>query len=125
MLHFWIIENWWSEEEKVSPFWVGFNNLGRAQGSDSPPKNAWDYKSSKIWCNNTEVLPPDWLRDGQKGNQEIPLLDEGYEYRAPTLIPLKKGWNTIVVKAPIGTTKSTSWYQPVKWMFTFVHVPND
>ncbi len=115
----------WSEEESVSKFWVGFNNLGRAQGSDSPPKNEWDHKFSKIWCNNTEVLPPNWLRAGQKGNQEIPLMDEGYEYRVPTLIPLKKGWNTIVIKAPVGTTKSVSWHLPVKWMFTFVQVPND
>ncbi|MBK8054469.1 MAG: hypothetical protein IPK35_14690 [Saprospiraceae bacterium] len=47
-------------------------------------------KYSKIWCNKTEVLPPNWLRAGQKGNQEIPLMDEGYEYRVPTMILLKK-----------------------------------
>jgi hypothetical protein len=82
-------------------------------------------KYSKIWCNKTEVLPPNWLRAGQKGNQEIPLMDEGYEYRVPTMILLKKGWNTIVIKAPIGTTKSTSWHQPIKWMFTFIQVTND
>jgi hypothetical protein len=31
------------------------------------------------------------------------LIDEGYEYRTPTDIYLKKGWNQIMVKAPIGS----------------------
>jgi lysophospholipase L1-like esterase len=110
----------WSNEDKVSKFWIGFTNLGRAQGSDSPPKGRWDHKASKIWCNNEEVLPPNWLRADQKGNLEIPLMDEGYEYRSPTLIPLKKGWNSILIKSPIGTTKSTSWHHPIKWMFTCI-----
>lgn len=55
-----------------------------------------------------------------KGNSEIPLLDEGYEYRSPTKNFLKKGWNEILIKAPIGSFKGRDWQNPVKWKFTFV-----
>jgi hexosaminidase len=112
----------WSDEDKPTKFWIGFYNISRSQASDSPPKGSWDNRGSKVFCNSLEVLPPDWSRPGQKGNMEIPLMDEGYEYRAPTIISLKKGWNTIVIKAPVGTTKSSNWHHPVKWMFTCIKV---
>jgi hypothetical protein len=57
-----------------------------------------------------------------KGNSEIPLLDEGYEYREPTKIPLKKGWNNILIKAPIESFKGKDWQNPVKWMFSFTEI---
>lgn len=58
---------------------------------------------------------------GKKGDFEIPLIDEGYEYREPTKIFLKKGWNTVLIKVPV-TSFSGEWQNPVKWMFTFVEV---
>jgi hypothetical protein len=61
------------------------------------------------------------VRGGQKGNSEIPLIDEGYEYRTPTKIKVHKGWNTVLIKAPVASTKS-EWQNPVKWMFTFVEM---
>jgi hypothetical protein len=64
-----------------------------------------------------------WQRAGQKGNSEIPLTDEGYEYREPTKILLNKGWNTVLIKAPVGSFKGSDWQNPVKWMFTFVEAP--
>ncbi len=70
--------------------------------------------------NGEIVAPPNWARGGQKGNPEIPLIDEGYEYRAPTKILLKKGWNIILIKAPVGSFKARGWQNPVKWMFTFI-----
>jgi len=73
-----------------------------------------------LWVNGKEIAPPVWLRGGQRGNSEIPLMDEGYEYRVPTKINLKKGWNTILVKVPITTFKGRDWQNPVKWMFTVV-----
>ncbi len=112
----------WSEEDKTGNFWIGFHNYGRAQGTDSPPVGKWDHKESKIWCNGVLIAPPNWQRGGQKGDPEIPLMDEGYEYREPTKVRLKKGWNTILVKAPVGSLKSADWHQPMKWMFTFIEV---
>ncbi|HJY23082.1 MAG TPA: hypothetical protein VJ279_09370, partial [Hanamia sp.] len=56
------------------------------------------------------------------GNSETPLIDEGYEYHEPTKILLKKGWNEVLIKAPIGSFKGKDWQNPEKWMFTFLPV---
>lgn len=110
----------WANEDGPKNFWIGFNNISRSPATDSPPANAWDEKGSAIWVNGNLIAPPKWIRAGQKGNAEIPLMDEGYEYREPTKILLKKGWNTVLIKAPIGSFKGKDWQNPVKWMFTFV-----
>jgi lysophospholipase L1-like esterase len=115
------LRNIWSDKEGVKNFWIGFNNLSRSPATDSPPANAWDNKSSAVWVNGKLVVPPQWKQAGQKGNSEIPLTDEGYEYREPTKIFLQKGWNTILIKAPVATFKA-EWQNPVKWMFTFVQI---
>lgn len=52
----------------------------------------------------------------------MPLTDEGYEYRLPTKIFLQKGWNTVLIKAPVGNFKGKDWQNPEKWMFTCVPV---
>lgn len=110
----------WSAKEGVQDFWIGFNNLSRSPATNSPPIGAWDNKQSAVWVNGKLIEPPHWQQGGQKGNSEIPLVDEGYEYRAPTKIFLQKGWNTVLVKAPVGSFKGPDWQNPVKWMFTFV-----
>lgn len=112
----------WSDEKAEKNFWIGFNNLSRSTFSDSPEAGTWDSKNSEIWVNSNKVNPPKWAHSGQKGNSEIPLFDEGYEYRAPTKITLEKGWNTVLVKCPVGNLKSKDAQNPVKWMFTFVEV---
>jgi hypothetical protein len=109
----------WSNEEGLKDFWIGFNNISRSPATDSPPVGAWDDKNSGVWVNGKLVEPPHWKHGGQKGNSEIPLVDEGYEYRGPTKIFLQKGWNNILIKAPVGSFKG-EWQNPVKWMFTFV-----
>ncbi len=116
---YYAIQKIWSNEAGVKKFWIGFNNLGRANATDSPPAGEWDYKSSKIWVNGKLISPPNWKRAGQKGDSETPLTNEGYEYREPSKIYLQKGWNTILIKAPVETFNS-EWNNPVKWMFTFV-----
>ncbi|MGB4959632.1 MAG: hypothetical protein WBO36_09160, partial [Saprospiraceae bacterium] len=73
-----------------------------------------------VWVNGILIAPPQWQHGGQKGNAEIPLIDEGYEYRQTTKIFLIKGWNTVLVKCPIATFKGKDWQNPIKWMFTFV-----
>ena len=112
----------WSDENKVGNFWIGFNNLSRSPATDSPPAGAWDNKGSAIWINGISIEPPLWQRGGQKGNPEIPLIDEGYEYRQPSPVYLKKGWNVVLVKLPVNHFKGKDWHNPVKWMFTLVQV---
>ena len=75
-----------------------------------------------MWVNGKEIDPPKWKHAGMKGNSEWPLTDEGYEYRKPTKIYLQKGWNHILIKAPIASFKGKDWQNPVKWMFTFVEL---
>lgn len=115
----------WSPVEGTAGVWIGFNNISRASATDSPPANEWDRKYSRVWVNGKMIHPPQWKRPGQKGHPEIPLTDEGYEYRAPSQIALKKGWNTILVKLPVGSFKGTDWQNPVKWMFTFAPVDDN
>lgn len=110
----------WSDEAIERDCWIGFGNLSRSQATDSPPEGAWDNKGSAIWMNGKLIDPPKWKRTGQTGNLEIPLIDEGYEYREPAKVLFQKGWNTILVKAPVKNFKGKDWNNPVKWMFTFV-----
>ncbi|MBC6492056.1 family 20 glycosylhydrolase [Flavihumibacter stibioxidans] len=111
-----------SVEAGEKDFWIGFNNLSRSTAADSPPPGAWDNKGSAVWVNGKSIAPPQWKRAGQRGHAEIPLVDEGYEYREPTKIFLQKGWNTVLIKAPVGSFKGKDWQNPVKWMFTFLPV---
>ena len=113
----------WSATDTTAAYWVGFNNLSRSYFSDVPGEGTWDSRQSAVWVNGQLVNPPQWNRPGQKGHSEIPLTDEGYEYREPTRVQLKKGWNTVLIKAPVGSFKGKDWQNPVKWMFTFVPAP--
>lgn len=110
----------WSNEDQTAGFWIGFNDLSRSYASDSPPVGKWDDKGNAIWVNGKLISPPRWKHPARKGNLEIPLIDEGYAYRTPTYIQLKKGWNRVLVKLPIGSFTGKDWNNPVKWMFTFV-----
>ena len=112
----------WSDEKTAKPFWIGFNNLSRSPASDSPPAFEWNEHQASVTVNGEIVLPPVWKRAGQKGHSEIPLVDEGYEYREPTMVQLKQGWNAVRIKIPIGKLKGKDWQNPAKYMFTFVPV---
>ncbi len=112
----------WRDEAGEYPFWIGFYDLSRSPATNTPPANAWDIKGSAVWVNGKLVPAPLWTRPGAKGDPEVPLIDEGYSYRAPTIIRLQKGWNSVLIKAPVGTFKAHDWQTPVKWMFTFLPV---
>lgn len=110
----------YSEKEGFRDCWIGFTNLSRSTASATPPKGQWDNRNSKLWVNGKTVDPPVWKYPGRKPSSlEDPLVDEGYEYRAPTKVYFKKGWNEVLIKAPVGSFKG-HWSDPVKWMFSFV-----
>ena len=110
----------WSDEGGSRPFWIGFNNLSRSYASSSPELGTWDDRKSTLWVNGKVIPPPKWEQPGIEGNLEIPLLDEGYSFREPTMIHLQKGWNEVLIKLPVADFRGQSWSNPVKWMFTFV-----
>ncbi len=110
----------YSETDCIKHAWIGFFNISRSNPTPTPPKDAWDYRNSQVWVNGQMIQPPHWTFPGRiPASDEEPLVDEGYEYREPTEIHLKKGWNRILVKAPIKDF-SSSWQMQSKWMFTFV-----
>ena len=115
----------WSDAEEEREAWIGFENLSRSYASSSPPPDAWDYKGGAVWVNGEAVPAPKWMRAGQKGHPEIPLVDEGYEYRAPSKVRLRKGWNTVLVKAPVASFRARGSQDPVKWMFSFSLLPRN
>lgn len=113
----------YSDRDRVMPTWITFYDYSRSQQAHSPLPGEWNRTHATLWVNDTEIAPPKWLRAGQKGNLEIPYEDENYIMRAPYPIPLKKGWNTVLIKAPMGTFQAPAWYYPYKWMFTFIEAP--
>lgn len=115
----------WSDVDTIVKCWIGFNNYSRSTATKPPPKGAWDYKNSKAWVNGKQIEPPLWKNGGKQINLEVPLVDEGYEYREPTLVQLKKGENKILIKCPVQTFVEKDWQSPVKWMFTFVIVDDN
>ena len=112
----------WSEKDTVKYFWIGFNNYSRSTATQPPPVGQWDDKNSKLWVNGQLITPPIWKMGGQTINLEQPLTDEGYEYRPPVKISLKKGANNVLIKCPVKTFIGKDWQNPVKWMFTFVEM---
>ena len=110
----------WSDEEGIKNFWIGFNNFSRSYASDSPSLGKWDDLGSQVWVNKQIISPPHWKQAGKKGAMEIPLIDEGYSFRKPSTISLKKGWNEVLIKLPVSKLSGKDWQNPLKWMFTFV-----
>ena len=110
----------WADADGSKDFWIGFNNMSRSYASNSPEKGTWDNRKSNVQVNGVLIDPPAWKQAGLSGNMEIPLIDEGYEFRPATKIALKQGWNEVLIKLPIASFKGADWKNPQKWMFTFV-----
>jgi len=89
-----------------------------------PPQGEWDYRKSKIMINDKEIQPPVWSNNHTILSSEIPLGNENFAMRPPIPVTLKKGWNKILLKLPIGEF-STKEVRLQKWMFTFVFVTLD
>lgn len=83
----------WSDADQTVGLLFETQNHSRSEHDAPDPDGAWDYRHSRIWLNGEELLPP-----------------------AGTVL-LRKGWNTVLVKLPVGAF-STPETRLVKWMFT-------
>jgi hypothetical protein len=95
---------------------IEFQDYSRSEHDALPPQGAWDFKGSKVWVNGESILPPVWYHGGTPS-----LMNENSFSRPPIQISLKKGWNKILLKLPVGSF-STPQVRLVKWMFSFVFV---
>ncbi|MBX3253876.1 MAG: beta-N-acetylhexosaminidase [Chitinophagaceae bacterium] len=114
----------WSDSSGILPFWLGTKDLSRSGADATPPKGAWDYTGSSIRINGNVLPPPAWqLADQPSGRLDVPMTDENFYYRKPAPVPVKKGWNEILVKLPMGKFDPLAdWQVPPKWMFTVIPV---
>lgn len=104
--------------------WLETQNYGRSEKDLPPPAGKWDYKESRIWLNDTEVLPPVWTASHRKAMNEIPLGNENMAVRPPIMVNLNKGWNKLLLKLPVAKF-TTPEVRLVKWMFAAVFVTPD
>lgn len=105
-------------DQNVNAF-ISFQDYSRSEKDLPPQQGHWDWKGSKIWINQTELLPPAWKNNHNQKSNEMALRNENIQSRPPSFFLLNKGWNKIVLKLPVGEF-STSQLRLVKWMFTFV-----
>ncbi|MDE5595298.1 MAG: beta-N-acetylhexosaminidase, partial [Muribaculaceae bacterium] len=65
-----------------------------------------------------------WTSAHRERSNEISLGNENFSARKPISVELKRGWNKVLIKLPVGefSTKET---RLVKWMFTFAFTTPD
>lgn len=110
-------------EQHVGLF-LDFQNYSRSESDLAPQQGTWDYKSSRVWLNNKELLPPVWRNTHKDRSNEIPLMNENAASRPPIQVTLQKGWNKLFLKLPVGKFKTPE-VRLVKWMFNAVFVSPD
>lgn len=114
----------YSPKKQNVGLWAEFQNYGRSESDLPPLPGKWDYKESRIWLNDQEILPPVWTATHREKSQEIALGNENCIARPPLRVHLNKGWNKVLLKLPVGKFK-TNEVRLVKWMFTTVFVTPD
>lgn len=114
----------YSPKDQEVGLWAEFQNYSRSEMDLAPLPDKWDYKGSRIWINDREILPPVWTATHKVKSYEVPLGNENCVGRVPLAVHLNKGWNKVFLKLPIGKFKMAETHL-VKWMFTAVFVTPD
>jgi hypothetical protein len=110
---------------------VGINEMwgitGGYRSAPPPELGSWDFSGGDVWLNNKRIEPPVWpfksLLWGGWGKgriEEQPLTQEGYFFRPPVKIHLKKGLNKVLVRSVFGHWKQDNGQR--KWFFCFIPV---
>lgn len=108
----------WSPKDQAMPAWIGFHGSSRSdrRGATTFKQGEWHSKKPWIRVNGSFVAPPVWQNAAPMvKDDETPFTNEDYFFREPSTIPLKKGWNEVLLKIP---HRKGDW----KWMFTFIPV---
>lgn len=111
----------YSPKERKTQLMLEFQNYSRSESDLAPRQGTWDYKCSRAWLNGKEIMPPVWENTNTERSNEITLKNENYMSRPTIDITLKKGWNKLMLKLPVGKFSSKE-TRLVKWMFTAVFV---
>lgn len=114
----------YSPKKQSVGLWFESQNYSRSEKDLAPQQGDWDYKSSKIWINDHEIQPPVWTSVHTTKSNEIPLGNENMVGRDPIPVELKKGWNKVLIKLPIGKF-SIPQVRLTKWMFAAAFVTPD
>lgn len=114
----------YSPKDQEVGLWAEFQNYSRSEMDLAPLPDKWDYKGSRIWINDREILPPVWTATHKVKSYEVPLGNENCVGRVPLAVHLNKGWNKVFLNLPIGKFKMAE-TRLVKWMFTAVFVTPD
>lgn len=111
----------------------GFNGMwghsGGYRSERAPQQGSWDWSGGDIWLNENRIEPPVWDFESLpwsgwgQGRIEIPLTGQGYFYRAPIKISLKKGLNKVLVRVPFGHWNGDEGQR--RWQFCFMPVKWD
>ena len=101
------------DEDGEYPFMIGFDSPARSSRrcSGVPAAGEWSQCGTRIWLNGVEIKNPQVYRLAGKNRfpkdtwtspaNELPLSHEELWWaREPTMLPLKKGKNTIVIEQP-------------------------
>lgn len=107
----------YSPKERKAKLALEFQNYSRSESDLAPRQGTWDYKCSRAWINGKEIMPPVWENTNTGRSNEITLKNENYMSRPAIDITLKKGWNKLMLKLPVGKFSSRE-TRLVKWMFT-------
>ena len=99
-----------------------WGHSGGYRSARAPEHGSWDFSGGNVWLNGIRVLPPSrwpfeslpWTGWG-KGRIEVPLTEEGYFFRPPVKIKLRKGVNEILVRTVFGHWKGDNGQR--KWQF--------
>lgn len=103
-----------------------WGHSGGYRSARAPEQGSWDFSGGDVWLNGERVAPPDWKFESLpwtgwgKGRIEVPLTEEGYFFRPPVKIRLKKGINRILVRSVFGHWKGDNGQR--KWQFCCIPV---
>ena len=106
----------YSDKEQQVGLLAETQNYSRSEKDFPPVQGTWDYRGSRIWLNGQEIAPPHWSNQTMEHDNELPLGNENLAVRQPIPVTLQKGWNTLLLKLPVGPF-NTPEVRLVKWMF--------
>lgn len=107
----------YSPEEQTVGALIEFQNYSRSERDRAPDNGRWDRKGSRIWINDIELFPEQWMNAGRDISNEDDLLNENFTGRRPLAVRLQKGWNKVFIKLPYVAADGV---RLNKWMWTFV-----